>query len=284
MNKMLMNKLLRFELNLDYPMDNYSIEDQTNLLINKKINEFISIYAKDFNSKVFVYNYNDDIISLIGYEILLSIKSLYPNFKFYLYGKKRKTKKYLENKQKFISLRKIHKICCKGENNIIAINSYNSIYKVINYNKLSKVFVDYELMEQFTPKEIFIAQTFYHIGYIKKDLIQNNNKDIIAFQNWIEFRGDIDLEKFDIRNLREKVKVLLMKCGDSDEEIGKKMMEVDNSEDVILYFHNGKDLIINDKAYNFILKKTDNRLNEWNNNNEELLNEFKEEGYTIEEI
>jgi hypothetical protein len=108
------------------------------MLINKVINDFINKYEKDFNKKIFVFEFNDDLISTIGYKILIAISAIKPEFNFTIYGKAKKAKKQINyKKEKFISKRKLK----KNKDNIIFISSFNPIYKVANLNRSSIDFI-----------------------------------------------------------------------------------------------------------------------------------------------
>ena len=99
--------ILRYRLNMDYKIEDLSLEKQTNFLINDIIND---LYKKIDNSKIIVYEYNDDLISLIGYNILKAVQAIKP-FELKICGKKpKKTKKKIKAKESFISQRKIKKL------------------------------------------------------------------------------------------------------------------------------------------------------------------------------
>ena len=92
--------ILRYRLNMDYKIEDLSLEKQTNFLINDIIND---LYKKIDNSKIIVYEYNDDLISLIGYNILKAVQAIKP-FELKICGKKpKKTKKKIKAKESFIS-------------------------------------------------------------------------------------------------------------------------------------------------------------------------------------
>ena len=105
-NKMIitsiMKKLIiRYRLNMDYKIEDLSLEKQTNFLINDIIND---LYKKIDNSKIIVYEYNDDLISLIGYNILKAVQAIKP-FELKICGKKpKKTKKKIKAKESLTAL------------------------------------------------------------------------------------------------------------------------------------------------------------------------------------
>lgn len=165
MNRKQMNNYVRYyNLNLDYNIPNYNIEYQTNNLINNFFNKI-----KNFseNNMSFLFFYNDDIYSLITYKMLKTAQTLM-SFSLYIYGNKKKTKKHLFNKEKFISKWKVNRLL--RSNNTLVITPFNPIYKVMNYQLISNNFnfTDMEVynpIERFTADELIKAIEFYEINY-----------------------------------------------------------------------------------------------------------------------
>ena len=66
----LQNKYNHYLLDLNYSIDNVSGSILTNALVSKVLNNLLSFVESQPN-KVFVYDYNDDLPSLVGYKILI---------------------------------------------------------------------------------------------------------------------------------------------------------------------------------------------------------------------
>lgn len=267
MNQDLIKSIItRYELNMDYKIIGMSIEDQTNYLIQSIIND---LYEKIDTSKIIVYIYNDDLISLIGYNILKTIQMIKP-FKLRIFGKIKKTKKMIKAKEKFISKRKINKILSKN----FIISSFNPIYKVKNLNHISKkifCLYNYQLMDKFTPEELKMAQEFYHIGYIKDyqkidgkkinvldikelDKLQENFNNIKDFYKWGKNEFDGPAPKCMMLWIEE----------DSAQECLQKAEQFDG---IVLYFYSDKEelAILNSPSYNVSVKWKVNRIDKGNN-------------------
>ena len=87
-------------------------------------------------NKIFVYDYNDDLPSLIGYKLIILCRSQSNvDFELRLLGKAKRTKKQLQKRQKFISEKKVK----KNLDNYALISSFNPIYEVMAIEKSSKV-------------------------------------------------------------------------------------------------------------------------------------------------
>lgn len=177
------SKIQHFQLNMDYLAPGVNLENRTNFLISNKINYLINNYGVYFKDTTFVLQYNDDVISVIAYHMLKSLSEI-SDFHFVLIGKKKRTKKYLNKKDKFISIRKL-----RGLSKYKYISILNPIYNVVSDNDFYKnlgaalgVETIY-LMKDFTVDEIFKAQEFYGIGYIEKE-IDRNNKVLNELTKW----------------------------------------------------------------------------------------------------
>ena len=162
-------RLLFHNLNLDYPKG-FDYEAQTNYTLNKVMNEFISEFINSFEDTTFVVNYTDDTFGLITYNILLTIQSCY-DIEFYLYGKNKKTKNYI-NKKYVIKKRKL-----KHLNNIIYIECFNPLYYVAKHKKYFNDLSIVSLISKFTPRQFMIMSRFYNIP---DDTIYNTNYEEVA--------------------------------------------------------------------------------------------------------
>lgn len=261
MNKV-KNKIAHYNLNLDYK-NSHDIETQTNFLINNIMNDFVEILrTKDLNKIKFVYEYNDDLLSLIGYHILLNIQSIVPEFNFKLYGKKKRTRKFLVKKQKFCSSFELK----RKKDDIFLISSFNPIYKVINqkysYNKI--VSLKYNLLTSFTPLEIETAQLFYHIGYIKNDLLcKKFIKEREDFSAWIDKpTNEINENILNFYGYDYPSKIILAWF---DEDVNNNisiMQDLQDETGLVFYYFNQKPEILFDETYSWLVKNKTNIPNE----------------------
>lgn len=266
MNKSLLrNKLSHYNLNLDYPISTISIEDQTNCLINKTINNFIMNYEKDFGKKIFVYEFNDDLLSLVGYKILLAIQAIKENFTFKIFGKFKKTKDYKVKKQKFCSKKELLKL----KDKIVFISSLSSIYEVANILKSSTIFQtrhnlkikpNFYILKQFTYQEILTAQKFYKIGYIKDGFYLKDNPKLLEKFNWINNLNNTPNINLRIQSRRPPL-ISLIWIGDNLEDNIKLLQEIEKSNNLAFYYYSGKQIpqILSDNLFKILLKRTTNR-------------------------
>lgn len=223
------NLISLYDLDMDYPMYKVDVVKQTNSLINFLIND---LYNKIDLSKIIVYEFNDDLISLIGYRILKAIQNFKPiNFnpiKLVLMGKVKKTKKEFKFKEKRISVNKVK----RHRQRYFLISSFNPIYKVgsINHISTKNLFeYDYNLMKSFMPQEILTARIFYYIGYLKEmrkidgkkiniwnddyllkieDEILNNSNKYFTYTDIPKFKlvyltGELESDKILLRSLEQ---------------------------------------------------------------------------------
>ena len=218
------------------------METQTNLLINKIMNDFISYIEGSYNKlqkTTFIYEYNDDLPSLIGYKILLNIQTIKTDFEFMLYGKAKKTKKYLVEKQKFCSKWKLKRII-----NPFVISGFNPIYKVVDkeYCSNKMIIPRYNLIEQFTPQELYTAQLFYHIGYIKNDIFcRKEYRHIEEFKRWCAGGPkEHTLIPYYIRPLISNELITAAWFNDDNEKNNELMQKIQDSDNMVFYFYNNK--------------------------------------------
>lgn len=160
-NDNVFNKIIYNYLDLDYPNNLITYENQTNKTVCKIMNNFIDTYKNDFNKKKFILMYQDDIYSLIAYNILKNIQGIY-NFNLKIYGKRKNTKKYIK-KNEFINFFKLKRI---KQKDIVYISCFNPIYKVKNSQILFKELSlnnCYKIIDKFTPSQFDILTEFYSI-------------------------------------------------------------------------------------------------------------------------
>ena len=281
-------KICRFELDLDYPIYNVNLETQTNLLINKTINEFINTYEKVFDKRIFIYEFNDDLISLIGYNILLCIQSIKPEFKFYLYGFRNRTKKYLSAKD-FYSYRQIKKI----KENVLLISSYNPIHKVVSIENKSKILRRRKKSLDFIRPLKFnlMAQVFYHIGYIK-DSVDSSNIVLTSYQKWIDSKRNTFYTESRPQATYKRLlgcsepvpqlkKLICIYISGEVDSINSLLQEVEQTNSIVLYFGNWN-LLLEDVGFNFLLRRGENRPNPDELNNYNLASKFYHAGAQID--
>ena len=163
----------QYNLNIDMLKISDDINIKTNQIINKTLNYYSS---KIKNNNIVIFHQQDDTISMICYTLLKILQNQI-HFTLYLYGKHKNTKDmYREDKNKFICKWKAKKLL-KLENTIL-ITPYNPIYKVVGEEKIFNYFNSnntINLIEKFNYPELITAQIFYHINYIKNDLLQYKN-------------------------------------------------------------------------------------------------------------
>lgn len=245
-NHLGINKLKHWEFNLDYLPNDTTIENQTNKLINDKIQFIVNYYLKNKND-TFILEYNDDLISVIAYNILSRIKVV-EGFNFYIYGKVKKTKQYIfkEDKKQFIGNRKIKKL----NTPICYLSSFNLIYNVVSdnkySNKISKIkslstyaVTQIDFMKEFTPLELFSAQQFYHIGYIN-DGMYIKNANILSYSNWLENPASIVLPPCLDRIVKPAELKLLYLDDDMKNNI-KLLQDLQDYDNIIMYFYDEND-------------------------------------------
>lgn len=175
-------KIKHFNLNLYYPISTNAVAE-TNWIIQQTLNNFLDKYGKYESTHTFILEYQDDILSVICYRMLQSLTSV-SNIRVNLFGKHKITKKYVKD-AKFISKWKLNRLL-KREN-IIYISTFNPLYQVVKTDKIFKSFnmdnvIMTELINKFCYSHLLTAREFYHIGYIKNDLIEDSR--CADFENW----------------------------------------------------------------------------------------------------
>lgn len=197
------DRLLFHNLNLDYPKiidytQRIDYEAQTNYTLNRVMNNFISQFINSFENTTFIVNYTDDTFGLITYNILLTIESCY-DINFYLYGKNKKTKKYIDNKY-VIKKRKL-----KHLDNIIYIECFNPLYYVEKHKKYFNDLSIVSLIDKFTPEQFIILSHFYSIPSEPIYNINFNILDIFCNRNnlpmFITEYVDLPMKQIKVYNL-----------------------------------------------------------------------------------
>lgn len=263
-------KLLHYSLNLDYSQNEISKENQANLLINHLMNEFAFKFQKDFKDKQFVLEFQNDTFSLIAYNILKNIQSVF-DFSLLIYGKHAILKSYLKthnkkNKEKFIGNFTFNKL--KKQNKMILISCYNPIYQVANSAKSFKEFkTTFNLLESFTPDELQIAKDFYSIPSSRADDIYFKNLIATAFNVFCngKERDDFCWRNFKIKTPKE---IYIIKLEGDNKKDNELVNEVVDTDGLIFYECEKeiKDYPILLSEYQYYLKNKSNIPGYWNIN------------------
>lgn len=259
-----------FCLDLDYPIKNMSLETQTNLLVNKVMNDFVKLYEKE-NIKNVIIDFKDDLLSVICYRLIKNIQTVSPfKFNIYIRGKRNNSKDYLSKEDKRIFAIKYNKMI--EQDDTVLITPFNPLYQVVNSRKrFNKIGLNiFAPLKSFTPMEIEQIQIFYHIGYFKKDSIKLNSKIVKDFSSLC--RGEKEyIPKIDFFGKYYYNDIIVVKlCGDNtiDEPLLNK---IEGVSELVFYF--GKSELLNSN-FVFSLKHKYN-LPYYNNlNNWEIVKEF----------
>lgn len=226
-------------LNLDCPKQNNYV-NQTNTTVSEIMNDFIIKYKNDFKNKNFILFYNDDIYSLIAYQMLKNIQGIFP-FTLKIYGKRKKTKKFISKKDFLTFFSKKSNI-----KNAIYISCFNPIYKVKNSNISFKELSNnncYSIINKFTPKQFRILSFFYNI----------DNAELLRELTMPEILDFDVLVTHGIANFNlEKEEQKYLKYHDFYNEIINKITEID----LIKFEGNKNDFTIFDK----ILKNCETKM------------------------
>lgn len=254
----------QYNLNIDMLKISDDVDLKTNQIINKTLNYYSS---KIKNNNIVIFHQQDDTISMICYTLLKILQNQI-HFTLYLYGKHKNTKDmYCEDKNKFICKWKAKKLL-KLENTIL-ITPYNPIYKVVGEEKIFNYFNSnntINLIEKFNYPELITAQIFYHISYIKNDLLQYKN---LERDNKILYKALIDIPYLNCNNCeilswvdkRYKGKNIycLWLTGDFKKD-NELINLVEKTNDLIFYFYdkNNKRPEILDSGFEYWLNKSIN--------------------------
>lgn len=273
-------KIIYNYLNLDYPNGLISYSDQTNKTICKIMNDFINIYKNDFNFKTFILVSQDDIYSLIAYNILKNIQGMY-KFNLKIIGKRKNTKEFIK-KNNFINKFKLKKI---KQDNIIYISCFNPIYKVKNNKNTFKELRAnnyYNIIDKFTPLQFQIISEFYAIKNEKllQEFKQNyfldfkwftlhdgtfeNNAGIDIFNN--EYFYDIIKNKFNQINTY----IIKLNGNENDFILFDSLIKTDG---IFLYFFDNKNIDFLKENLNFYISPK-NAIKNYNSNNYLLAKSF----------
>lgn len=142
-------------------------ENQTNYTLCCIMNNFIAKYKKDFNNKIFILEYNDDIYSTIAYRILKNLQGVF-NFNLKVKGSCKIYEKEINKKDK-ISI--IDRIVNRKKNRIF-ISCYNPIYDVISSNAthIKTNSEKFFIINRFTKEQFKIMCKFFCVKDIRGEL------------------------------------------------------------------------------------------------------------------
>ena len=278
-------KLLHYSFPYDYWQNGIGKENQVNQLINYLINKFIVDYEKNYKGKFIILEFQNDVLSLITYNFLKNIQSVY-DIPLLIVGKHQLLKKYLKSlkknqnkkKEKFISDFKAKRLLEKEQ--AILISCYNPIYQVENTSKNFNKFKNtFNLVERITPEEISIIKGFYSLDNfdeINWDLFKQFNK----FCNGEEIFG---IEDF---NLFYPQEIFVIKMTGDNEIDNQNVNEAVDTEGLIFYdcekdYHEYPILI---SEYQYYLKKKTNIPGYWNINTYSIVKNLGELGIPINYI
>ena len=255
--KDLQSKIAHFNLNLDYPIEDISIDIQTNALINKVLNNFYNIYKDNIQQYSIVYEYRDDCISFVGLR-LLQILAEQMNFNFDIYGKVKKFKKKV-GKNRRINDKELNK-----KTNVLLISSFNPIYKVNFKEDLSKK-IDftskYNIVEQFTPDELSIAFNFYggEINEISSD-DPVRSIETLRFNKWVKNPQSAALPQIlaPILSITNKIKINMITLNGDIETDEKILQQIEQSNFINIYYMEKKEGLVFDKNYAAVVKNKSN--------------------------
>lgn len=270
-------KMLYHSLNLDFPQ-HLELKTQTNNLINFIMNDFLIYNEKYFKDNYIIYEYQDDIYSIVGYYILKHIQSLVP-FNLIIYGKK--FFNHYKFKEQFINEKKLEKL----KDKMIFISAYNPIYKVLKNKKVFKKFDrQYNIVEHFTPEEIIMSAIFYGIKINEAD--QKLFKDK-AFQQFRSFSNGL-IDSIDKINLppRELNRIIVVRLSGNFQEDKDKLDRIINTNDLIFYEVEDPKCETIKSGFEFYLKNKANIPDEkyFNINETEIVENLKLNGFNVEVV
>lgn len=242
LNAMLTAKLYHHNLNMYYPCG-FDVEADCNWRIENLINDFLQSYKEELKTHTFILEYQDDTISMICYRMLKAISAIEP-INLIVYGKRRKTKKMMPKTQKRVGRLGLKRLM-KKEENIIFISAFNPLYKVASSKNTFNIFnyPTWSPIKSFTPDQLKTLRVFYHIDYIKNDII--DDKIITkSFQSWCEnhLTGvsqnawlDLSLpfSKEEKTYNEDTIKVVSLTSDLEDNKI--LLQDVENTDAIVLY-------------------------------------------------
>lgn len=237
-NDTLLNaKIQHHNLNMLYPVG-FGTDAEANCRIEQKISEFANTYGKLAETHTFILEYHDDIISAICYRMLKVFSAITP-INLVIYGKRRKTKDIVREAKR-IGRFKFNKLKKKG--NIVYISPFNPLYQVAladdTFKELDSTISVWYPMKDFTPAQLQAIRLFYHIGYIKNDIIEDNEATN-RLQRWCECSSMYENRSWEDDNFcfdnSSPEGLTVVYLTSSLEKNNILLREVENTDDIVLY-------------------------------------------------
>ncbi len=265
-------KILHHSLNLDYQQNGISAENQVNQFINYIMNSFLlKFHEEDFKTKYFVLEFQNDMLSLITYNMLKALQSVY-NFQILIYGKHSQLNSYIKryknhkNKERTINIFTFNRL--KKENRMVLISCYNPIYQVVNITKkFNKFDLCFNFIERMTQKEIFIAKDFYDIELSKTDEAIFQNTLVCDFQSFCDGEN-ASLFNWKNESLSIPKEIHIVKLTNDNESNNELLNDIVKTQDMVFY-ECDEDLLkypILFSDFQFYLKNKSNIAGYWNVN------------------
>lgn len=264
-------KMLHHSLNLDYQQNGISTENQANQFINYIMNSFLlKFHEEDFKTKYFVLDFQNDLLSLITYNMIKTLQSVY-DFQILIYGKHSALNSYIKKhkknkkKERIINYFTFNKL--KKQNRIVLISCYNPIYQVANTTKkFNKFDLYFNFVERMTQKEILIIKDFYGIDFQKSDELVFQS---VLARDFQDFCDGTNTNLFDLKvSLTIPKEIHIVKLSDNNEINNEFLNEIVDSQDMVFY-ECDKDLLeypILFSEFQYYLKNKSNIAGYWNVN------------------
>lgn len=266
-----------YSLNLDFPQ-HLDLQNQTNNLINFIMNDFVIKFEESFKNKYVVYEYQDDLYSIVGYHILKHIQAIVP-FNLLIINKKLFYNYKL--KETFINEKKLNKL----KDKIIFVSAYNPIYKVFNNKKIFRKFdKQYNIIEHLTLEEVKMISLFYKINIHKTDRKLLQDESLIQFNNFCN--GTVDsIDKIGVPP-RDVNLILVVRLSGNFEQDKEKLDKVVNTDGLIFYEVENEDCETFKSGFEFYLKNKANIPDKkyFNINESQMVENFKLNNFKVEEI
>ena len=254
------NHSLIHNLNLDYKKsDNIDYEKQTDITLNRIMNNFVDKNKDKFKDTAYILEYNDDFISLISYYILKNIQGIYP-FKLYLYGETKKTKKLINNKKDILfSKRKLKRIKRK-EKNIEYLGSFNPIYYVekvcrssnnlefiltsenykrIGYDNIREYLNDSSIVKTFTLEQFKILFKFFNIdSYFSSGVLNTKRMIYNSFCKTLDcskIKTILDEKNYNRLNKEREIVTFKLNGNENDFKIYDEILTADKNNKICQY-------------------------------------------------
>ena len=223
------------------------------------MNDFVKQYEKDLDKKFVILEFQNDTISLIAYNILKNLQSIF-HFSLLIYGKKKILKKYFKSqktkrKEKFIFKRTMNKLMKNNKGILVTVR--HPIYKVANSNKTFNNFIpSYNIMERFTIEEIKKAIEFYNIPTTETEF---NSQNIIDLDNLCQGKLT-NIEQLASYFSIEVPNITIVKLTGEQETDNELLNDIADSNDLVFYHLEKKidDYPILKSEFQFYLKNKGN--------------------------